>query len=76
MTKKYVHIEIMKNIWPQLLASFVMAVFGVLGIKYWSLSYFNFFAGGISSVLIYALVFFFLSKERFIQEIKSLRRNI
>lgn len=76
MTKKYIAVEIIKNVWPQLVASLFMAVFGFLGIKYWSMSYFNFITGGVASVFVYALVFFVLSKDRFLQEIKSLRRNI
>ena len=76
MTKKYVAIEVMKNIWPQLVASIFMAVFGFLGIKYWGLSYRNFFFGGFASFLLYAVVFLALSKDRFLQEIKSLRKNL
>ncbi|AKM81433.1 MAG: Polysaccharide biosynthesis protein [Candidatus Pacebacteria bacterium GW2011_GWF2_38_9] len=76
MTKKYVAIEVMRNIWPQLVASLFMAVFGFLGIKYWGLSYRNFFFGGFASFLLYAVVFFVLSKNRFLEEIKSLRKNL
>ncbi len=76
MTKKYIAVEIMKNIWPQLVASLFMAGFGFLGIKVWSSSYLNFAMGGVSSFLVYALVFFVLSKDRFLEEVKSLRKHI
>jgi len=76
MTKKYIAIEIMKNIWPQLLAGFGMAVFGFLGIKLWSQSYINFFLGGISSFLFYIVIFLALAGRRFVTEIKSLKKNL
>ena len=76
MTKKYIDIEIMKNIWPQLLAGFGMAVFGFLGIKLWSQSYINFFLGGISSFLFYIVIFLALAGRRFLTEIKSLKKNL
>lgn len=76
MTKKFIKIEIMKNIWPQLIASFFMAAFGVLGIRSWGSSYLYFFLGGSLSVLLYFFVFFILSKDRFLGEIKSLRKNL
>lgn len=76
MTKKYIAVEIIKNIWPQLLASLLMAIFGFCGIKYWSTSYLHFFVGGISSVLIYFATFFAFSKERFLREMRSLKKNL
>lgn len=76
MTKKYIAIEIIKNIWPQLVASIFMAAFGLLGIKVWDDSYLNFVAGGLSALLVYSLVFFSLSKDRFLQEVKNLRKRI
>ncbi len=76
ITKKYIAVEIMKNIWPQLVASLFMAVFGCFGIKYWSMSYWHFFFGGISSVLVYIVVFLLLSKDKFLREMQSLKRNI
>lgn len=76
MTKKFIKIEIMKNIWPQLISSFFMAAFGVLGIRSWGSSYLHFFLGGSLSVLLYFFVFFILSKDRFLGEIKSLRKNL
>lgn len=76
MTQKYIAVEIMKNIWPQLVASLFMASFGVLGLKLWSLSYLNFFVGGVSSFVLYAVIFFAFSRKRFLEEIRSLRRNI
>lgn len=76
MAKKYINLEIIKNIWPQLLASLAMAIFGFLGIKWWAESYFLFFAGGFASLLVYIVVFLMLSKEKFWQEIKSLKKNI
>jgi hypothetical protein len=53
-----------------------MAIFGFLGIKWWAESYFLFFAGGFTSLLVYIVVFLLLSKEKFWQEIKSLKKNI
>lgn len=76
MTKKYIAVEIMRNIWPQLVASLFMAGFGFFGIKYWSLNYFSFAFGGVSSFLVYAVVFFILSKDRFLLEIKGLKKNL
>lgn len=76
MTKKYIDIEIMKNIWPQLVAGFCMAAFGFLGIRWWGQSYRNFFLGGFAVFLLYALVFLALSRKRFIEEIRVLRRNL
>ena len=76
MTKKYIAIEIMKNIWPQLLAALGMAIFGFLGIKWWGQSYTNFFLGGVSSFLLYTVIFLALSGRRFVTEIKSLKKNL
>lgn len=76
MAKKHIDLEILKNIWPQLLASLAMAIFGVLGLKFWSSSYLLFFTGGLASFLVYILVFLSFSKGRLWQEIKSLRKNI
>ncbi len=76
MTKKYIAIEIMKNIKPQLIASFCMAIFGFLGIEWWGRSYANFFLGGFSSFLLYAAVFLLISSKRFFREIASLKKNL
>ena len=76
MAKKYINLEIFKNIWPQLLAALAMALFGVAGLEWWGKSYWLFFAGGLTSFLVYSLVFLSFSKARFWQEIKSLRKNI
>lgn len=74
LTKKYIAVEIMKNIWPQLVASLCMATFGFLGIKWWGVSYSNLFLGGVSSIAVYAVVFSIFSGKRFISEIKSLKK--
>ena len=76
MTKKYIEIQVIKNVWAQLVASLLMAAFGILGLKWWGTSYIFFFGGGLTSVLIYALVFFVLSKDRFLLELRSLKKNI
>jgi len=76
MTKKYIAIEILKNIWPQLIAGICMAVFGFLGIEWWGQSYLNFFFGGIFSFILYAMVFLVFSGRRFITEIRSLKRKL
>lgn len=76
MTKKYIAIEIMKNIWPQLLAGFGMAIFGFLGIKWWGQSYTNFFLGGVSSFLLYFAIFLAIAGRRFTAEIKGLKKNL
>lgn len=76
MTKKYIAVEIMKNIWPQLIAGICMAIFGFVGINWWSQSYLNFFLGGVSSFTLYAVVFLLFSGKRFVVEIKSLKKNL
>lgn len=76
MTKKYIAIEVMKNIWPQLIAGFSMAIVGFLGINWWGQSYFNFFLGGVSLFMLYLVVFLIFSGKRFVMEIKNLKRNL
>lgn len=76
MTKKYIAIEIMKNVWPQLIAGACMALFGFIGINWWSQSYLNFFIGGISSFTLYIAVFLIFSGKKFFMEISSLKRNL
>jgi len=76
MIKKYVSVEIMKNIWPQLLASFCMAIFGLLGLQWWGKAYSNFFLGGFAMFLLYATIFLLISGKRLREEIQSLKRNL
>ncbi len=76
MIKKYVSVEIMKNVWPQLVASFCMAGFGLIGLQWWGKAYSNFFLGGFASVLLYVAVFLLISGKRLREEIQSLKRNL
>lgn len=76
MIKKYVPVEIMKNVWPQLVASICMAGFGLIGLQWWGKAYSNFFLGGFTSFLLYAAVFLLISGQRLRDEIQSLKRNL
>ncbi len=76
LIKKYVPVQIMRNVWAQLVASGLMAGFGMLGLKWWSLSFNYFFLGGVASFALYATIFLAISGKRFAAEIRSLRRNL
>jgi O-antigen/teichoic acid export membrane protein len=76
MVKKYVKIEIWKNVWAQLLASALMAVFAYLGMGHWVRSYKNLFIGILLTAAIYAFSFIIFSGKKLLAELKSLRKNI
>jgi len=73
----YVRQSVKVKLWPQvksqLFASFIMAVFGILGLQKWASSMVWFFAGGLSSGLVYLVALLIIGKDKLISEIKSLR---
>lgn len=76
LLKKYVEVQLLPQVWPQLIASVMMAAFAIFGLPWWSQNFNYFFVGGLLSLLIYVAVFMLISGKKFMTEIQSLRRNL
>lgn len=73
--KKEVNIDVMANIWPQLLAALVMGVVGWLGLSVWSQSLMWMLLGMVAMSLLYVLILLMLGWKKIWTEVASLRTN-
>ena len=73
MVKKYVKIEVLSNIWPQLFASAAMGVVGVIGLPWWSRSIFWMIMGMVGVSLLYFGLLLMLGYKKILTEVSSLR---
>lgn len=76
MVKKYVKVEIWKNVWAQLLATIVMSVFAYMGMGQWVKGLKELLIGIVLAALVYGLSFFLFSGKKLLAELKSLRKNL
>ena len=76
MVKKYVKIEVFKNVWAQLLATALMSIFAYLGMGHWVNGLKQLFIGMILAAMVYGFSFLFFSGKKLLLELKSLRKNL
>jgi len=76
LIRRYLPMNVMRNVFAQLVASAAMTIFAVAGLSFWQQSFTYFFLGGALSVVIYSLVFLLVDRKHFFREIASLRRHL
>ncbi len=75
LVKKYVPIEPWDQVWRQILASLVMAVFGVLGMSWWLSSLPMMFVGMVLTGLAYVVVIVLTGYQKLKFEVSSLLQH-
>ena len=73
LVKKVVSFQLWSNLWRQLLAALVMAVFGLVYIHYWSPNLPNLILGGALSGLVYGATLLLVGWKKVKTELLSLR---
>jgi Na+-transporting NADH:ubiquinone oxidoreductase subunit NqrD len=76
LVKKYLPVNIWRNVNAQVVASLIMLISGMLGMSVWSQSLSKLFLGLIVCALIYLSTFFAISGKRLLIEIKNIRNNL
>ncbi len=73
MVKKFTQFKLWTNIWRQLLAAGVMAVFALMMHDFWIQNLNWLIGGGLASGLVYVVVFLLVGKKKIWAEVMSLR---
>jgi len=73
MVKKVIPINFTDQVWRQFLASVVMGIIGVLGMRIWSKSFAHFFLGAGLTGLSYFVTLLLVGKDKLLAEIRSLK---
>jgi O-antigen/teichoic acid export membrane protein len=76
LIRRYLPVNVMRNVFAQLVASVAMTIFAVAGLSLWQQSFTYFFLGGALSVVVYSMVFLLVDRKHFFNEIASLRRHL
>ena len=75
LVKKLIALNVLEQIWRQTLAAGVMAIVGILGMKFWSQGFSYFFIGMLLTALSYGGTMIALGKNKLVFELSSLRKT-